>query len=41
MVVETDHLVPSGTDSVGHVAAHPPETDKAKLHGVPPRCAVL
>ena len=39
VVVETDDLVPGGADPLAHVAAHPAETDKAELHGVPPRCA--
>ena len=39
MVVESDDLMPGGTNPVAHVPAHPAETDEAELHVVPPRCA--
>src|SRR5207249_360815 len=35
VAVVADHFVSGGTDPLPHVAAHPAETDKAELHGVP------
>ena len=41
VAVEADDLVAGVADPLPHVAAHPAETDKTELHGVPLSGVVL